>query len=134
MTERPRRSLRDFTRDLVNTPIAERERIRRGRLLPELRLRTDTPAIEIDEATSVVQALTHLREEETDTVAIREPNGEPRAIILSVDRYLELAGEEINSAPKTPRDGRLVPTNAAFERTHVDQVDPHARWAHEPGA
>lgn len=132
MAERQRRTASEVGRDLMSRELSESERRRRGLLLPELRLRTDTPTIAVDEATPVVQALARLGEEETGAVAIREGNGEPQAVVLSVKRYLQLAGKEISSAARVGTlDGGIVPAEAAFERAHVEQTDPSASWGHQ---
>lgn len=132
MVERQRLTASEVGGELASRELSESERRRRGLLLPELRLRTDTPTIEVDETTPVIQALARLGEEETGAVAIRERNGEPQAVVLSVERYLQLAGKEINSAAKVGTlEGSLVPTATAFERAHVEQVDPNASWGHQ---
>jgi hypothetical protein len=98
-------------------------------LLPELRLRADTPTIEIDETTPVVQALARLGMEATETLALREPSGEPTAIVLSVERYLQLASQEIARARLVGgTDGRTAPEEDAFSRTHVEQINPNDTW------
>lgn len=115
--------------------MSEDERRRRGLLLPELRLRSDAPEIEIDETTSVVQALARLGIEESGALALREVGGEPQAVVLSVERYLQLASKEINSAARAGSSGRMVPVEAAFGRAHVEQVDPTAvGWSGQPNA
>ncbi len=133
MTEQ-RRPIRasERAREVVSGGLAEGERRRRGLLLPELRLRPEAPYIEIDEATSVVMTLSRLAAEESGALAIREPRGEPQAVVLSVERYLELAGKEINSTPKVGVEGRLVPNEAAFDRAHVEQVDSNESWFGQP--
>jgi hypothetical protein len=129
MTEQQRPiHVSERVRELVSGELPEEERRRRGLLLPELRLRADTPAVEVDSATPVTEALSGLGAE-TDTLAIREQHGEPQAIVLSVERYLELAGKEIHSAPKIGTlDGRIMPQEATFSRAHVEQVNPNENW------
>lgn len=129
MTEQPRNKVSELTYDLVHGSLSQSERARRGLLLPELRLRSDTPAIEIDGTTQVVGALTSLGAEPSGTLALRESSGEPRALVISVERYLQLAGQEVRNAQRvSTTDGRLVPEEAAFTRTHVEQVDSRDSW------
>ena len=119
-------------RELVSGELPEEERRQRGLLLPELRLRADAPAIEIDDATPVAQALAYLGIDETGMLALRGISGEPKAIVLSAKRYLELAGKEINSSRRaTTLDGRLAPVEAAFDRAHVEQVNPSESWGNQ---
>jgi hypothetical protein len=132
MSERPTSKAAKLAYDLTHTPMSEREQRRRGMVLPELRLRSDAPTIEVDERTPVVEALSRLVGEQDGLLALRTERNKPQAVVLSLDRYLQLAGQELNSAatPKAVRllDGRLAPQEAAFTRSHVEQADPGAVW------
>jgi hypothetical protein len=133
MAEQSRSKAAQVAHDLVTQPIPEGERRRRGLLLPELRLRANTPTVDINETTSVGAALTRLEGEQGGTLALREPSGEPKAIVLSVERYLQLVSKEINSAPKVGAlDGRVMPTDDAFANAHVEQVNPAESWGIQP--
>lgn len=136
MSERSRSKAAKLVYELTHTPMSESERVRRGLVLPELRLRSDAPAIEVDDRTPVVEALSRLVGERDGLLALRTESDAPRAVVLSVDRYLQLAGQELNSAstPKVtrPLDGRLAPQEAAFTRAQVEQADPNAIWGDQP--
>ena len=129
MTERKPIRASERAREIVSSTLSEEEQRRRGLLLPELKLRNDAPAIEIDEATPVIQALARLDSEATGALTISESHGRPRAVVLSVDRYLQLASQEINSSSRAATaDSRLMPMESAFERAHVEQVDQSENW------
>lgn len=129
MKEGPKKqSLRELTAGLVGRELSEEERRSRGLLLPRLRLRADAPTVEIDETTRVNDALSHLTTEAGGILALQEAGGPPSAVVLSVERYLELASKEIRCAPRVGAAGYLVPQEEAFERALVEQSDPNARW------
>lgn len=101
--------------------------------IPELRLRTDVPAIEVDENTRARDVLERLRSENIGGVALRDPNGAATAMVVSAERYLELVGTSLanDRRKEGATDGRIIPTEAAFEESYVEQVDPQAAW-HPP--
>jgi hypothetical protein len=97
---------------------------------PELRLRSDTPSVEVDQTTRVQEVLVRLANEDGDSVAVRNADGGVTAMMVPVERYLELVATELanNHQGEATLDGRIVPTEAAFAASYVEQVDPNATW------
>lgn len=96
---------------------------------PQMRLRRDMPAIEIDETTPVAEAVAELQAEHVGTLALRAPDGEARAVVLSVERYLEFVNKELErNAPGVTTNGRIMLTDAGLKPLHVEQVDPTEPW------
>jgi hypothetical protein len=124
MGERPRSKANQLADDLVRGSLSKAEQVRRGLLRPALRLSRDAPSITINEATSATQALAEAAEEQRDVLALRKLNGDPIAVVLSVDRYLELVGHELANAPKMGIAGRLTPEATAFTKSYVEPADP----------
>lgn len=99
--------------------------------VPALRLRGDTPSVEIDETTPVNAVIEQLESTDVAAIAVREHGAEATAIVLPVERYLELAGRELGYyARRVAVDGRMVPEQSALAASYVEQVDPRDGWAH----
>jgi hypothetical protein len=116
---------------LAGRELSPTEQARRHPPVPELRLRADIPAVDIAEATAVSEALEELRSQAVGTIALRERDAEPTAVVLSVERYLELAGKELirDEYNKISRaDHVVVPTESAFSALHVEPVNPDDTW------
>lgn len=105
-------------------------------LRPELRIRDDAPSIEVTEATLARDALDSLSGE-LDGVVMRDESGEAKAVVLTPERYAELAGYEVERAagwmgapPGHPqRDtNSLVPRPEVVKALMIEQVDPKAKW------
>lgn len=99
--------------------------------LPELRLRADAPALEIDETTTVMDALERLESSDIGALALRTPRGtDPTALIIPVERYLELVGKELLHSPSkvVGESNDFTPPDAALEAVNVEQVDAAANW------
>lgn len=102
---------------------------------PELHLRADTPSIDVHEATQVGDVLRHVTPTEYG-VALREPGGEVHAMLVPLDRYIELASGAIagnklfDLRPGVPGSDvpRIVARPSALEAMHVEQIDPNAEW------
>lgn len=99
--------------------------------VPELRLRADVPAVEIDGATTASNVLAHMRSENVGTIALHEPSVNVTAVVMPVERYLELVGTELANDPFHKEAGPrgIAPTEAALAAVHVEQVDPSDTWA-----
>jgi hypothetical protein len=106
------------------------EEARRHGLRPELRLRADAPAIELEQATPVDDALAELRSKDLGALALRKPTGEIAAMLVTAERYLELVGTELarGSDMEVTIHGRFAPVESAFNKAYVEQVDPHEPW------
>ncbi len=112
-------------RRLTPQEIAERRGHR-----PEVRLRTDVPAMEVGVVTRAREVVNRLQGDDISTLALRSPNGEVAAMVIPVDRYLELASLELKAGPKEATlDGRVMPRPDKLEAAGVEQIDPHATWA-----
>ena len=108
----------------------------RGGKRPELRLRSDAPSVEVDEATHAQEAIDKLRDGDISGLALRNSEGVVAAMMVPVERYLELVSAELASDPfnkEAHLDGRITPTEAAFAASSVEQVDPHATWVYTGG-
>ena len=95
----------------------------------ELRLRNDMPAVEVRETTPAREILEYLGREDVGGVALRDPDSGVKAVVVPVERYLELAGAELASNPfnKEGRlDGRIGLTKASLAASHVEEADPEA--------
>ena len=95
---------------------------------PKLELRVDMPAIEAGEMTRVTDALHELDAEGVDTVAIRGTAGEPKAVVVSVERYLDLVAPEVERAPGVVTNGQIWMTDEDLKASHVQQADPTQPW------
>lgn len=118
--------------ELLSRPLSPEAIAARGPKIPALKLKADAPAISASEATSVAHVLSGLAAEQTGALVVRTPDGNPGAVVLSLDRYITLVGEELATTAKrvATLDGRLVPSEEAFAATHVEPVDPQESWAH----
>jgi hypothetical protein len=104
---------------------------------PELRLRADTPTVDIDERTSAQELLSHITPREYG-VALRNSDGTVKAMVVPLDRYIELAsgtvagdhhvGVDFDTPVPSGTRPRLRAQPASLEALHVEQVDPQAEW------
>lgn len=93
--------------------------------LPELRLRADAPVLEVDAATPAQAALDRLQASEVGALALRAPDAEPTAVVISVERYLELIGKELLTGRSTiASQGRIILRESALAGSFVEQVNP----------
>jgi hypothetical protein len=121
------RSKAAFAREhLIESAASREEREQPKR--PQLQLRRDAPSIEVGNATRITEALHELKTERIGTLALREPDGRPQAVILSVERYLELATREVENAPAVVSKGLEWVSDDALKTSHVEQVDPSEPW------
>lgn len=98
-------------------------------LRPELRVRSDTPAIEVDGTTSVKSVLDRLNAEQRDGVVLRGTDGGTLAVVLSAGRYAELAGCEVESEDRFRAfEGKIEPDPEALKELMIEPVDPTAEW------
>jgi hypothetical protein len=102
---------------------------RRGKR-PELRLRPDVPSIDVSEATRAYEILDKLGQDEISGLALRSLNGVVTAMVVPLDRYLELATSDLKGShnKEATNDGRVIPAEATFAASYVEQVDPNATW------
>lgn len=118
--------------DLMAHPLASEAIAKKYPKVPELRLRADTPVVEIDDATLATDVIEELQRKDTGVVAVRKPGEAAMAIVLPVERYLELAGSELASHSEQvgTLDGRLMPADSAFAASSVEQVNQGDTWTH----
>jgi hypothetical protein len=96
---------------------------------PQMQLRRDMPAVEVGETTPVVDALAQLQAEHIGTLALRTPDGDAKAVVLSVEQYLDFVGRELERhAPGVATNGRIMLSDAGLKPLHVEQVDPTEPW------
>jgi hypothetical protein len=121
----------DVLRHLMSRELSPRQQAQRHPRVPALRLRADTPTLDVTETTAVGDALKELQAQGVGTMALREQGTESTAVVLSVERYLELVGKELirNEYNKEMRiDHVVVPTEEAFAASHVEPVNPDDTW------
>ncbi|HST54333.1 MAG TPA: hypothetical protein VLJ42_00360 [Solirubrobacteraceae bacterium] len=131
MLDERRNEASETVKDLMSRAVSPEEMARRHPKLPELRLRSDTPTVEIDDTTPIKDSVNRLKSKDVDAIGIREAGSDVAAVILPVERYLELAAKEL--AGKTfdwvgTLDRHLVPHDDAFAASHVEQIDRNETW------
>jgi len=90
--------------------------------LPQLRMRPDTPTLEVGETTPIKGALAHLHSDEAGIVALQEPGSDVTAVMLPVSRYLELVGKMLvrqRTGVVSP-SGQIVPHESDFAEANVE--------------
>jgi hypothetical protein len=128
--DKPRRGrATEVVAQLMLRPISDEEMARRGRI-PELRLREDAPAIAVTEATPAGRVIDSINDERSGAVIVRQNGGAAAAVVVSLDRYMDLVGKELamTASRVATLDGRVVPSQEAFSASHVEQVNPHDIW------
>lgn len=131
MSEKRRTKASEVVENLMSRPLPPEEVARRYPKAPKLRLRADTPAIEIDGTTSAKAVVDQLQSDRLDTVAVREIGAEAVAVLLPVERYLELVGNELSRRHHdlvVGPHGHFQPQDSELAVLHVEQVDPNERW------
>jgi hypothetical protein len=95
---------------------------------PELRLRPDAELAEGNGA-SVDDAVERLRSEHVRSIGVLGHHGEYEAVIVPVDRYLELTAAHLQLPGRFQGvpGGRFEPSGLA--ESDVELADPNASWA-----
>jgi hypothetical protein len=129
MTERRDKKASRVLEDLTSHTLTPEERAKREPKVPELRLRPDTPAIEIS-ATSIADIVGRLRNEQLDILAIRDAQTDAVAVVLPIEQYLALAGKEI---ARRHNDwiisaGGRMPLESTLTDAHIEQINPSETW------
>jgi hypothetical protein len=123
----PRGKASELVDDLLRRPLTPEEAAKRRGVRPALRWRANAPSVEVDEATPVRRVLDRLSSEALGSVGIREPGSDVTAVVVPVERYLQLVATEL-ATDQTKRvatlDGQIVPSEDAFAASHVEQVNP----------
>jgi len=130
MTEqRPTKASKVVDR-LMSRKLSPREIAERYPQAPELRLRADAPAVEIDETTPVVDVLERLGNSDIGALALRPRGADPTAVVVPIERYLELVGKELlhSRGKVVGASNDFRPPDAALETVSVELVDPAAVW------
>lgn len=102
---------------------------------PLLKLRPDTPAVELNESTRVADIIAPLSPREFG-VALRDPSGEVQAMVVPIERYIEMASATIEGDKHFDLDPtRFPPQNKPspdyLAALHVEQINPDEYW--QPG-
>jgi len=98
---------------------------------PAVRIRDDAPSLAVDEATSAEAAL-HRLDDEPNGLVLRGEAGEAKAVVLSPERYAELAGYEVhsdNGSHFVATERGIVPEPSVLRALMIEQVDPTAEWS-----
>ena len=132
MAEQPKSKAAQLREDLMRYPLTSEEVAQRYPKVEALQLRSDAPSVEIDDALPVKRVIEQLRSEGVGAIALHEQGSDPTAVIIPVERYLELVGKELAgyTALVGTLDGRLIPVESAFAASYVEPVDPDATWRH----
>jgi hypothetical protein len=116
--------------DFLRRPLSEEEEAMYRPKPPQLRLRTDVPAVEVD-GSNRARIVRELEQDQTKSLALRDTHGTISAMVISVERYLELVRADLSLAESKQTvfpGGRIGPTDATLAEAHVEQVDPNATW------
>ncbi|MGC1177217.1 MAG: hypothetical protein WA843_04055 [Candidatus Saccharimonadales bacterium] len=102
----------------------------KGKVRPSLRLRPDVLDQAIEGSTAVQEVLNRLGHGGDDKVALHDPATGRTAVALSVERYLELVGSEMQERDvfTIGPNGQTHPPDGRLEATGAEQVDPQATW------
>jgi hypothetical protein len=132
MAEQPKSKAAQLREDLMRHPLTPEEVAQRYPKVEALRLRSDAPSVEIDDALPAKRVIEQLQSEDVDAIALHEQGSDPTAVIIPVERYLELVGKELAGYTELvgTLDGRLIPPGPAFAASYVEPVDPDATWRH----
>jgi hypothetical protein len=96
---------------------------------PQLRLRADVPSVEVSASTPAQEVLDLVEKGNGRTVALRSPESGVAAIVVPVDRYVELAGAAIEGDHAFEViEGRVVPSPTGLADAAIEQVDPSVEW------
>lgn len=117
--------------DLLSHPLTPEERAAKYPKVPELRLRADAPAAEVDENTRVQEVVKRLQSEAAPIIALRDMATGATAVVMPVERYLQLVGTELVNDPLNQvggLEGHIAPTDAALRASHIEQVNPSETW------
>jgi hypothetical protein len=82
---------------------------------PAVRIRKDAPAIEVTATTPAVRVLDHLGDE-LDSTVVRDESGEAKAVVLTPERYAELATREVYDSK-----------NEWLAKTRADRMEPEMK-------
>lgn len=133
MSEKPRKRLRasELTAHLLAHPIERGEIPER----PAVRVRDDTPSVEVTPATPAGEVLGRL-DGETDGAVVKDEGGNPKAVVLTPERYAELAMREAYDSKnewlaKTRTDRmepEMKPSETMLRALMIEPVDPNAEW------
>jgi hypothetical protein len=97
---------------------------------PQLRLRADVPSVEVD-GSNGARIVRELEQDQSKSLALRDTQGTISAMVISVERYIELVRADLSLAEDKQTlfpGGRVGPTDATLAEAHVEQVDPDATW------
>lgn len=131
MAERSKTKASKTLEELTSDALTPEEMPERGPKVPKLRLRPDTPAIEMSAATSIAGTVSRLQDEQLDILAIRDAHTDAVAVVLPIEQYLALAGKEIARRHDDwifPTAGRRVPLESILANAHIEQIDPSETW------
>lgn len=106
------------------------------KLLPEVRFRDDAPSVEVDEETPAQEALERIGEG-NEALVLRDTAGEPKGVVLTPERYIQLIQAEIQNNLPHGNTGSYweipgsVPElrEGVLESLMIEQVDPEAEWS-----
>jgi hypothetical protein len=121
--------------DLLRHPLTPEEIATRYPKVPELRLRADAPTVEVDATTTARDVLERVQSQDVGSVALRDSTTGVTAVVMPVERYLELVGGELAHDPLNKEaglNGTITPTEAALVASHVEQINPHDTWFQAP--
>ena len=97
---------------------------------PRLRLRSDVPSVEVSEHTRIHDVLGRLKNKDLSSIALRDQSGAVTAMIVPVEKYVELAGAAIEGDDQfeATLESSIVPSPTALAALHIEQIDEQAKW------
>jgi hypothetical protein len=96
---------------------------------PEVRLRADTPAIDVTDETLVREAVGKISSGDYGVALRDHGTGEVKAMLVPVERYVEMASATMEGDAHFEWTGReLVPQRAALDALHIEQSNSQAPW------
>jgi hypothetical protein len=125
----------ETSRYIESHPLTPQEEDARHPRHPKLRLKEDVDTVEVAPDTPVAEVFERMASDGQHRVALRRPDGEISAVVIPVERYVQLIGTELAGSTYTVADrgGRVAP--AGLLASDVEQVDPQQSWietsAHE---
>jgi len=96
---------------------------------PDVRLRTDIPSVEARRTTGA-DLLEQLAQGETPVIALRDGAAEIKAVVVPVERYLEMASATVEGDDhfEATLEGHVAPRASSLADLQIEQVDPSIAW------
>jgi hypothetical protein len=115
----------ELTDHLMSHPLTPEEKEIGERPLGKLRLSERITSVIVDETTRTQHILKYLREHPNDPyVALAEPDAEVAAVIMPVDRYVELVEEALKTPPPEGYNELVMARAGELPSYRVEEITP----------